>query len=133
MHLQESGEMYLETILLLSQQKAQVRSIDVAEHMGYSKPSVSRAMGLLKSGNYIRIDASGLIQLTETGRARAEAVYERHRFLTEALERSGVDAETAAADACKIEHYISDKSFQAIKRLLLEHPWMQKDPVETEG
>ena len=127
MALLESGEMYLETILLLSQQKAQVRSIDVADQMGYSKPSVSRAMGLLKSGDYIRMDAGGLIQLTDAGRARAEAVYERHRFLTEALERVGVDAETAAADACKIEHYISDKSFQAIKKLLLEHPSLQGD------
>ncbi len=131
MALLESGEMYLETILILSQEKAQIRSIDVAEQMGYSKPSVSRAMSLLRSGGYIRMDASGLIRLTEAGRNRAEAVYERHRFLTEALERAGVDTETAAADACKIEHYISDKSFQAIKKLLLKNPWMQKDPEDT--
>ena len=103
MHLQESGEMYLETIYVLSRTSNTVRSIDVGEYMGYSKPSVSRAMGLLKSGGYVTMDEGGFLTLTEAGLAVAEKIYERHTFLTEFLMRLGVDEKTAAEDACRIE------------------------------
>ena len=115
MVLQESGEMYLETILILSNKSPFVRSIDVAEYMGYSKPSVSRAVGLLKKGGFITVDQDGYLTLTETGREIAEKIYERHTTLSEFLVRLGVDPEIAAEDACKIEHDISDESFHAIK------------------
>ena len=115
MALQESGEMYLETILILSRQKNAVRSIDISEYMGYSKPSVSRAVGLLKSGNYILIDEEGGITLTPEGMATAEKILERHTILTRMLIQLGVDRETASADACKVEHVISDMTFEAIK------------------
>ena len=116
MALLESGEMYLETILIVSKSKPFVRAIDVGEHMGYSKPSVSRAMGLLKNGGYILVSPEGHITLTEAGREVAETIYERHTVLTKILKDLGVDPETAVEDACKMEHYISDKSFQALKR-----------------
>ena len=115
MHIQESGEMYLESIYVLSQKGAQVRSVDVGEYLGYSKPSVSRAVGLLKSGGYLLMDKDGSLSLTEAGLEVAKKIYERHTFLSSLLERIGVSAETAAADACKIEHAISDESFEAIK------------------
>lgn len=117
MHLQESGEMYLETILVLSKHSKCVRSIDVGEYMGYSKPSVSRAVGLLKSGGYITVEKDGNLILTESGRRIAENIYEKHTTLTTLLEKLGVDEKTAAEDACKIEHVISDASFEAIKKL----------------
>lgn len=116
MHLQESGEMYLETILVLTSQSPHVRAIDVGEYMGYSKPSVSRAMGLLKNGGYIKVDDNGFITLLEPGREVAKMIYERHTLLTQYLIRLGVSPEVAAEDACKLEHVISDESFQAIKR-----------------
>ena len=122
MSLLESGEMYLETILVLSQKKNAVRSIDVAEKMSFSKPSVSRAMGILKKGGYIEIDTLGHITLTDSGREAAERIYERHRILSEILMRLGVDEKTATEDACKMEHYISDTSFAAIKEHLKMHP-----------
>ena len=122
MTLLESGEMYLETILVLSQQKKAVRSIDVAEYMQFSKPSVSRAVGILKNGGYIGIDPFGYITLTDTGREAAERIFERHRILSEILMRLGVDEKTATEDACKMEHYISDTSFAAIKEHLRTHP-----------
>ena len=115
MHLQESGEMYLETILILSERQRYVRSVDVAEYMGYSKPSVSRAMGLLKNSGYIVVNPDGHITLTDAGREVAETIYERHTVLTGILTGLGVDPEIAAEDACKMEHYISDASFRAIK------------------
>ena len=115
MRIQESGEMYLETILLLSQKSGHVRAIDVGEEMGYSKPSVSRAMGLLKQGGFIVIDAGGGITLTDAGREIAEKIYARHTLLTKFLIALGVDEETASEDACKMEHSISDASFEAIK------------------
>ena len=115
MKLQESGEMYLETILILSREKPIVRAIDVSETMGYSKPSVSRAVGLLKNGGLIRVDALGTITLTEAGLEIAEKIYERHTVITKALVSLGVDEKTAAEDACRIEHDISDESFSAIK------------------
>ena len=116
MHLQESGEMYLETIYILSQKSHRVRSVDVGEYMGYSKPSVSRAMGLLKKGGYVITNEEGCLSLTETGRELASKIYERHTVLTDLLVRLGVDRETAAEDACRMEHVISDQSFQAIRR-----------------
>ena len=116
MSLQESGEMYLETILVLSQRSGFVRAIDVGEEMGYSKPSVSRAVGILRQGGYIRVAEDGGITLTESGRAVAEKIYERHRILSSFLVSLGVDEKTAAEDACKMEHVISDASIDAIKR-----------------
>ncbi|MBO4330956.1 MAG: metal-dependent transcriptional regulator [Oscillospiraceae bacterium] len=121
MTLQESGEMYLETILILSRKNASVRSIDVAEYMNYSKPSVSRAMGILKGADYITVDKSGEIKLTETGLALAEKIYERHTVLSELLMRLGVDEDTAVKDACKIEHDLSDSTFETIKKHMAEH------------
>lgn len=115
MRIQESGEMYLETILLLSQKSGHVRAIDVGEEMGYSKPSVSRAMGLLKRGGFIVVDADGAITLTDAGREIAEKIYARHTLLTKFLIALGVDEETASEDACKMEHSIGDASFEAIK------------------
>ena len=121
MSLHESGQMYLETILVLSKTLTCVRAIDVGEYMGYSKPSVSRAMGLLKADGYITVDGDGGISLTDSGRVWAEKIYERHHILEDLLIRLGVDPEIAAADACKIEHAISDDSFAAIKRHLMEY------------
>ena len=115
MHLQESGEMYLETIYVLTRESNFVRSVDVGEHMGFSKPSVSRAMGLLKSGGYITVGEDGAIHLTEAGREIAEKIYERHTILTKWLTNIGVDPETASEDACKIEHHLSDTTFEALK------------------
>ncbi len=115
MHLQESGEMYLETILILQQKTGAVRSIDVSEYMGYSKPSISRAMGLLRNGDYITVDPEGYIHLTESGREIAEKIFERHQLLSALLIKLGVDEKTATEDACKMEHVISDASFAAIK------------------
>ncbi len=115
MHLQESGEMYLETILILSKKQEFVRSLDVAEYMGFSKPSVSRAVGLLKSGGYITVDENGHLELTSVGREIAEKIYERHNVLSDFFIKIGVDEETALEDACKIEHDISDTTFKAVK------------------
>ena len=118
MQLQESGEMYLETIYVLLKQRSSVRSVDVAEHMGYSKPSISRAMGLLKNGGFIEIAPDGAITLTQTGVAVAEKIYERHTLLSDLLISLGVSPETASKDACRIEHAISDESFEAIKNYI---------------
>ncbi len=118
MHLQESGEMYLETIHILSKQQTNVRSLDVADYMGFSKPSVSRAVGLLKSGGYITVDGNGYITLTADGRYIAEKIYERHTVLTEFLMSIGVNEATALEDACKMEHVISDTSFDALKKYI---------------
>ena len=120
MSVHESGEMYLEAILVLSKKNGFVRSIDVSEYLGYSKPSVSRAMGILRSGEYILVDKDGSITLTETGMAIAEKIFERHTVLSKLLMKLGVSEETAAADACKMEHAISDESFLAIKRYTAE-------------
>ncbi len=122
MHMQESGEMYLETILILSRTKGQVRSIDIVDYMSFSKPSVSRAVGLLKSGGYILVDPEGYITLTDAGREVAEKIYERHTTLTELLTRLGVDPDVAAEDACRMEHTISDESFEALKRHMNQSP-----------
>ena len=121
MPIQESGEMYLESIYRLLKTQSHVRAIDVGEYMGYSKPSVSRAMGLLKKGEYILVDKDGSITLTESGKAVAEKIFERHTLITEMLILLGVDKETAADDACKVEHVISDASFEAIKKYVDSH------------
>jgi Mn-dependent DtxR family transcriptional regulator len=113
--IQESGEMYLESIYVLSQKGEPVHAIDVGKYMGYSKPSVSRAMGLLKKDGYIEVDEESHIALTERGLIVAKKIYERHTVLTELLVRLGVDREIASEDACRIEHAISDDSFQAIQ------------------
>ena len=118
MRLQESGEMYLETIYMLSKQMNIVRAIDVVEHMGYSKPSVSRAVGLLKQGGYLTVEDTGNLLLTDSGRQIGEKIYARHKLLTELLVRLGVDEKTAAEDACKMEHAISDTTFEAIRKHL---------------
>lgn len=118
MHLHESAEMYIETIYRLSRESAYVRSIDVAEAMGYSKPSVSRAVSLLRQGGYVVMDEHGRLTLTEKGCSVAEKVYERHTVLSGLLISLGVDRETAAEDACRIEHVISDQSFEAIKQYI---------------
>jgi Mn-dependent DtxR family transcriptional regulator len=118
MSIQESGEMYIETIYVLTRASDKVRSIDVCDRMGYSKPSVSRAIGILKSNGYITVDASGYITLTDEGEQVAKKIYERHTIITQFLVNLGVSAETAATDACKMEHTISDESFAAIKKAL---------------
>ena len=120
MSLHESAEMYLETIYQLSQNQATVRSIDVAETMGYSKPSISRAVGLLKKGGYLVMEKDGSLTLTESGLEIAQKVYERHTILTNVLVRLGVSPEVAAEDACKMEHVISDETFNAMKRHMNE-------------
>lgn len=116
MSIQESGEMYLETVLVLSEKLKNVRSIDICDYMGFSKPSVSRAVSILKSNNYISVDANGYITLTESGRNIANKIYERHTLLANALKALGVSETNATEDACKIEHDISDESFEAIKK-----------------
>ena len=118
MHIQESGEMYLETILILSKKLEHVRAVDIGEYMGYSKPSVSRAVGLLRSGGFISVDDNGHITLTNSGKNRADKIFERHSILTSILTSIGVSEETASEDACKIEHVLSDETFEAIKRIL---------------
>ena len=115
MSIQKSGEMYLETIYVLSKKSNDVRSLDIAEHMGFSKPSVSRAVKLLKNDGYILIDGDGYITLTDSGKEIAQKIYERHTMITNMLILLGVDEKTASEDACKIEHDISDASFEAIK------------------
>lgn len=114
----ESAEMYLESILVLSKQYGYVRAIDIARHTGYTKPSVSRAMGLLRANGHITVHSSGAIELTESGNALAEKVLERHRILTEFLQQIGVTPQTADDDACKIEHVISEETVEKIKRFL---------------
>ena len=120
MGVHESGEMYLEAIHVLTKSNGHVRSIDVSEYLGYSKPSVSRAMGILRSGGYITVDKDGSITLTESGREIAEKIYARHTLLTKLLIHIGVPEETAAEDACKLEHAISDASFEALQKFVAE-------------
>ena len=115
MTLQESGEMYLETVYVLSQQRPIVRGIDISEYMGYTKPSVSRALGLLRQEGLLKKDEYGGVVLTEKGSEIARNIYERHTILSQLLMNLGVDEKTATDDACRLEHYISDKSFNAIK------------------
>ena len=121
MTVRESGEMYLEAILVLAKKSGYVRSIDVSEYLGYSKPSVSRAVGILREGGYILVEKDGAITLTDSGKKLAETIYERHTVLSELLIRLGVDEKAATDDACRIEHVISDESFQAIKQYYYQH------------
>lgn len=121
MALYESAEMYLETIYQLSRERSAVRSVDVAESMGYSKPSVSRAVGLLKKGGYLLMEKDGTLTLTEAGLETAHKIFERHTTLTSLLIRLGVDPETASEDACKMEHVISDETFDAFKRHIKQY------------
>ena len=116
--MQESGEMYLETILMLSHDGKQVRAVDIAETMGFSRPSVSRALSLLRESGHVTVDEKGCVALTPGGDATARKIYERHRLLGECLIRLGVDEDTAHEDACRIEHVISERSFNAIKEYL---------------
>ena len=118
MSIHESGEMYLETIHVLQKKNSVVRSVDIAEYMGYSKPSISRAVGLLKKQNYITVDSNGYISLTDAGLSVANKIYERHTVLSNLLVALGVDQEIAAEDACRLEHAMSDQSFEAFKKHL---------------
>ena len=118
MHIQESGEMYLESIYVLSKKGGQVRSVDVGEYLGYSKPSVSRAVGLLKKGGYLLMDKDGHLTLTDTGLEIAQKIYDRLTLLARVLMKLGVSEDVATADACKLEHAISDESYEAIKSYL---------------
>lgn len=122
MFMRESGEMYLETILVLAKSKNKVRAIDVAQEMGFSKPSVSRALAKLKTDEYVTVDTDGYVLLTEAGRRIAERIYERHILLTQVLMDLGVDRETATRDACKIEHDISEETFEAMKKHIKQRP-----------
>ena len=121
MALLESGEMYLETIYVLSQESDRVRGIDIGDYMGFSRPSVSRALSVLRKNGFVEKDPEGNIKLTQSGEDIAKRIYERHTVLTRMLQNLGVDEETATEDACRIEHYISDKSFDAIKAHMKEH------------
>lgn len=116
MSIQESGEMYLESILVLSKKNPNVRAIDISEYMGFSKPSVSRALSVLKNGGFVTVNEQGHLKLTEDGKSVAEKIYERHTVLTNYLILIGVDKDTASQDACKMEHVVSDESFNAIKK-----------------
>ena len=117
MKIQESAENYLETILVLKNKNGAVRSIDIANELGFSKPSVSVAMKNLRENGYIEVDGSGYITLLDSGRQIAEKIYERHTTISKWLVSLGVDAKTAAEDACRIEHIISSESFEAIKKI----------------
>jgi DtxR family Mn-dependent transcriptional regulator len=127
MGLKPSSEMYLETIYILTKSKPFVRSIDIAEHMNYSRPSVSRGIGILKKAKYIVVDTDGYISLTDRGLLLAEKIYERHTVLSKILMMLGVDEKTAIEDACKAEHVISDRSFQALKKHAEDKQRSEKD------
>lgn len=115
MKIYASGEDYLEAVLVLQKEKGMVRSVDLARHMGFSKPSISHAVGVLKNGGFLTVDEDGYLHLTEDGREVAEKIHERHQFFTEQLVAVGVDRETAERDACRIEHAISEETFQKLK------------------
>jgi len=121
MLLMESGEMYLEALYVLSLENELVRAIDVGEYLGYSKPSVSRAVSLLKSEGFIRRDDRGFLYLTEAGEIIGKSVYERHIVLTDLFMMMGIDEDTANKDACRVEHYICDKTFEAVKAYVKKH------------
>ena len=121
MSMHESGEMYLEAILVLSKRSGFVRSVDVGEYLGYSKPSVSRGVGILKKEGYVTVEADGTLVLTERGAEKAQKIYARHTLLTRVLTAIGVSPETAAADACRLEHAVSDESFEALKKYAETH------------
>ncbi len=121
MTLQESGEMYLKTILILEKSLGSVRAIDISKYMDFSKPSVSRAISKLKSKGYLDVDENHIITLTELGKSCAEKIYEKHLLFTKVLIRLGVEKGQAERDACRMEHYVSQESFNAIKHHVLSH------------
>ena len=121
MPMHESGQMYLEAIYVLLQKNEKIRAIDVGAYLGYTKPSVSRAVGLLKNSEHISVDSEGYITMTQKGEEFAAKLYERHTVLTNMLMALGIDEETASEDACRIEHVISDKSFSALKKHYLDY------------
>lgn len=123
----ESREMYLETIYILSQKTSRLRAVNIVEYMGFSKPSVSRAIGILRRDGYVEVDENGCISLTKEGASAAARIYERHTVLSEMLINLGVDRETAAGDACRMEHYISDVSFNAIKAHMARYKKQEAD------
>ena len=131
MKIQESAENYLETILILKQRQGQVRSIDIVNELNFSKPSVSVAMKHLRENECIVVNHAGFITLTEKGMKIASSVYERHQVLSRWLISIGVNPKTAAEDACEMEHQISDESFQAMKKFILEHPVENHQEMET--
>ena len=122
MKLYASGEDYLEAVLVLQRKQGMVRSVDLARHMGFSKPSISHAVGVLKNGGFLTVDDDGFLHLTVIGREIAEKIYERHLFFMEQLIAAGVDPKTAEADACRIEHIISDESFLRLKEAAAQEP-----------
>ena len=117
MKIHASGEDYLEAILILQKKSGMVRSVDLARHMGFSKPSISHAVGVLKDGGFVTVDGEGYLHLTETGREVAVKIYERHCVLTSGLINLGVDPEQAEQDACRMEHVVSDESFQKLREI----------------
>ena len=123
----ESREMYLETIYILSQKNSRLRAVNIVEYMGFSKPSVSRAIGILRRDGYVEVDENGCISLTKEGASAAARIYERHTVLSEMLINLGVDRETAVGDACRMEHYISDVSFNAIKAHMARYKKQEAD------
>ncbi len=123
-----SGEDYLEAVLMLQQKKGMVRSVDLARHMGYSKPSISHAVSVLKDGGFLIMDEGGFLHLTDVGKEVAEKIYERHRFFTQWLIDAGIDPETAEQDACQMEHTISQKSFEQIRNAYQKKNNLQFDP-----
>lgn len=133
MKIHASGEDYLEAVLVLQKEKGMVRSVDLARHMGFSKPSISHAVGILREGGFLTVDEDGFLHLTDIGQEVAEKIYERHQFFTEQLVAAGVDQETAEQDACRIEHAISEKSFECLKAAYHQHQNKKNDLPETTG
>ena len=133
MALQESGEMYLETIYVLSQEHPNVRAVDIGEELGYSRPSVSRAMHVLKDEGLVKTDDYGFVKLTEAGNVLAKRIYERHTVLTQVLLDLGVEEKIASEDACRLEHYISDETFDAIKAHVAQYGSKSKGKSKTKG
>ncbi|MBE5822621.1 MAG: metal-dependent transcriptional regulator [Butyrivibrio sp.] len=133
MALQESGEMYLETIYVLSQEHPNVRAVDIGEELGYSRPSVSRAMHVLKDEGLVKTDDYGFVKLTEAGNVLAKRIYERHTVLTQVLLDLGVEEKIASEDACRLEHYISDETFDAIKAHVAQYGSKSKNKSKAKG
>lgn len=133
MALQESGEMYLETIYVLSQEHPNVRAVDIGEELGYSRPSVSRAMHVLKDEGLVKTDDYGFVKLTEAGNVLAKRIYERHTVLTQVLLDLGVEEKIASEDACRLEHYISDETFDAIKAHVAQYGSKNKGKSRAKG
>ena len=133
MALQESGEMYLETIYVLSQEHPNVRAVDIGEELGYSRPSVSRAMHVLKDEGLVKTDDYGFVKLTEAGNVLAKRIYERHTVLTQVLLDLGVEEKIASEDACRLEHYISDETFDAIKAHVAQYGSKSKGKIRAKG